>query len=540
MAVRKRVASAGTASEVARAAGIRSGEAPLTLSQVDRRRTQLWTVSLFVILALTGTITLYWLSYDALPEDLRFRSAPSYVLIVLIVGLLLSFLIYVVDKEIRLRRLANLLVDERVLSAALSNRLSEISALSEVGKAINTTLDLTDVLNLILSSALELLGGTEGSIMLLEDDGEHLQVVSYHGPRVEIVMKGRAKVGSGIAGTVADTRQPMLIHGDEVDRKISSGRPERGINSAMSVPLVRNDELLGVLNLNETDGVRRFTEQDLRALGLFAEHAAIAIGNARSYEKERETVERLQELDQLKNDFVASVSHELKTPLTAIIGAAKTVNRKGRDMDPAQQASFMEMIERQGGRLLRLVEDVLTTSQIESGRPMKRGLVDLRQAAEEVIAELRQTKVGAGRDIELIAEPDKPQVWGDIIALQQVMTNLVENALKYSDPDTGLAVKVIETLDEGVIEVCDQGVGIDEEGLQVIFDRFHQVDSSSTRKVGGFGLGLFIVKQLVDAHGGEIDVQSTEGVGTTFRVHLPKRSSDRGRMNSESAEVLPR
>jgi signal transduction histidine kinase len=224
----------------------------------------------------------------------------------------------------------------------------------------------------------------------------------------------------------------------------------------------------------------------------------------------------------------------LKTPLTAIIGAAKTVNRKGRDMDPENHARFMEMIERQGGRLLRLVEDVLTTSQIESGRPMKRVLVDLRAAAQEVIEELQQANVGKGRDISLVAEPDKPQIWCDQIAVQQIMTNLVENALKYSGEQSRVIVTVRETTEEGLLEVADNGVGISEEGLQVIFDRFHQVDSSSTRKVGGFGLGLFIVKQLVDAHGGDINVTSAEGVGTTFTVRFPKRSSDRGRLNSDA------
>ena len=536
MAVWKRLTGAGTADEGARAAGIRGSDKPLTLSQVDRRRAQLWTVSLFVFVAMTGIVALYTLSFDILPSSLQFQPPSAEVIGILIVGLLLSFLLYIVDKEMRLRGVAHLLIEERVLSSALSNRLSEISALSEVGKAINTTLDLHDVLHLILTSALELLGGSEGSIMLLEEDGEHLQVVSYQGPKVETVMKGRAKVGSGIAGTVAARREPMLIQGDQFEPRLdASGHPERGIDSAMSVPLVRNEELLGVLNLNSTEGKRVFGEQDLNALGLFAEHAAIAIGNASIFEKERETVARLEELDQLKSDFVASVSHELKTPLTAIIGAAKTVNRKGKDMDPVHQAQFMEMIERQGGKLLRLVEDVLTTSQIESGRPMKRVLMDLRAAAQEVVDELLQMPVGRGREVEVVAEPDKPQVWGDQVALQQVMTNLIENSLKYSDPGSKVVVTVKETPDEGLVEVADHGVGISAEGLQVIFDRFHQVDSSSTRKVGGFGLGLFIVKQLVDAHGGDIEVTSTEGVGTTFTVRLPKRSSDRGKLNTDDS-----
>jgi signal transduction histidine kinase len=203
-------------------------------------------------------------------------------------------------------------------------------------------------------------------------------------------------------------------------------------------------------------------------------------------------------------------------------------------MDPEHHAQFMEMIERQGSRLLRLVEDVLTTSQIESGRPMKRVLVDLRAAAQEVIDELGQTKIGAGREIRLDSEPEKPQVWGDLIALQQILTNLIENALKYSDESSKVSVTVRETPDEGVLEVADQGSGISDEGLRVIFERFQQVDSSSTRKVGGFGLGLFIVKNLVDAHGGHIAVESGVGDGTVFKVHLPKRASDRGQMSTDA------
>ena len=534
MAVRKRLTSAPSASEVARRAGIKIDGSPLTLSQVDRRRTQLWSVALFVVVALLAVVALYWVSYDVLPQEIQLESASSYILAVLIVGLVLAFVVYLIDKEVRLRHVADLLVEERVLSAALSNRLSQISALSEVGKALNTTLDLGDVLDLILSSALELLSGTEGSVMLLEEDGETLRVVTYHGPKRETVMNALGKVGSGIAGTVALRREPLLIQGDDVASILgATAHPERGIASAMSVPLVRNDELLGVLNLNETAGRRKFSEQDLTALGLFAEHAAIALGNARMFENERATIERFEELDQLKSDFVASVSHELKTPLTAIIGAAKTVSRKGQQMDPAEQRGFMEMIDRQANKLLRLVEDVLTTSQIESGRPMKRELINLKAAAEEVIEELGQAKVGKGRRVDLRAEPATPQVWGDQIAVQQVMTNLVENALKYSDPTARVTVTVTETVEEGLIEVADEGVGISPEGLQVIFDRFHQVDSSSTRKVGGFGLGLFIVKQIVDAHGGRIDVTSTVGVGTIFTVHLPKRAADRGKLNVE-------
>ena len=535
MADRKHLAPPRTAQDVARSAGIGSGR-PLTLGEVDRRRTQLWSVALFVLIAVLGVIGLYWAGYDVLPEAFQLGDVSGYVVVVLAGGFVLAFLLYVVDKESRLRGLSTMLVEERVLSAALSNRLSEISALSEVGKALNTTLDLTDVLNLILTSALELLGATEGSIMLLEDDKQNLQVVSYLGPSPETVMQGRGKVGEGIAGTVAASRQPMLIHEDRIDASLKDAvHPERNIHSAMCVPLVRNEELLGVLNLTETQGHRTFTAQDLNALGLFAEHAAIAIGNASLFEKERETVARLEELDQLKSDFVSSVSHELKTPLTAIIGAAKTVSRKGAVMEPEQHAAFLDMIERQGHRLLKLVEDVLTTAQIESGQPrLTRELLDLRALAEDVREDLLATKIGADREIAIECDPEKPQAWGDQVGLHHVVSNLVENALKYSDPATRVTIRVVETPEEARFEVADEGAGITHEKLDHIFERFHQVDSSSTRRVGGFGLGLFIVKNLVDALGGQIDVQSTPGVGSVFTVRFPKRSSDRGSLLTDA------
>ena len=514
------------ASKEARRAGVRSER--LTLKDVDKRRVQLWWTSLFTMVAVTVAIAVVYLGDEFLPESFRFyEDLSNWVVVVLVGGLALAFLVYVIEKELHLRKLTSMLVDERVLSAALANRLKEISTLSEVGKAINTTLDLNDLLQMILSSALELLGGTEGSIMLLDEDRVHLEVVSYKGPAMEVV-SGRTEIGRGIAGTVAARREPMLIHDDDLE-EIGPGHPQRGIRSSMCVPLIRRDELLGVLNLNETEGKRRFTEHDLDALGLFAEHAAIAIGNASLFERERETVARLEELDRLKSDFVATVSHELKTPLTAIIGSATTLSRRGPRMNEEQRGSFIEMIERQGQRLLRLVEDILTSAQIESGMPrMRRELVDLRNAAEVIIGDLAHSQYADGREINLRTDPEQPHVWGDLGALQQIMSNLIENALKYSGQGP-IDVLLEENEAETKITVSDRGAGIPPDKLDSIFDRFRQADQSLTRGRGGVGLGLYIVKSLVDAHNGTIAVSSEEGKGTSFVITMPKRAEDRQR-----------
>ncbi len=445
------------------------------------------------------------------------------ILVAVVSVALVAAVIFGVWRERSYRGALQSLDQQKETTTELSARLYELSTLSEVGKTVATSLDLNEVLDVILHSSVDLLRATEGSIMLLEEDKKHLQVVSYLGPRLEMVMKGRAMLGQGVSGRVAESREPMLIQGDAVPGRQEEG--SRHINSAMSVPLVKGDELLGVLNLSETEGKRRFNELDMATLGLFAEHAAIAIGNARLFEAEREAVQRLEDLDRQKNEFVATVSHELKTPLTAIIGAAKTVSRKGPKMDPDVHANFLAMIERQGYRLLQLVEDVLTTAHIESGgRRLRRELIDLTKTAETVIEDMSQAKLSTGRDVRLTSTPAPVQAWCDQTAIQQILVNLIDNAFKYSPEGTPVDVRLSQLEDEVTIEVSDHGFGIPSEQLEAIFKRFRQVDSSSTRKVGGFGLGLYIVKSLIDAHRGWVDVESVVDEGTTFRVHLPMRS----------------
>lgn len=236
-------------------------------------------------------------------------------------------------------------------------------------------------------------------------------------------------------------------------------------------------------------------------------------------------IAHLEELDRQKNDFVATVSHELRTPVTAMIGAAKTLIRGGDQMDAEERLSFLHMIERQGERLLRLTRGVLAGAQLESGAAPRRERVDLAALARDVASELLD---GSGRthEVDVAAEPDEVVAWGDPTAFRQIMTNLVENALKYSPEGSKVRVGVFDLSSETLLEVSDDGPGIDPAAIETIFERFKQMESS---RGGGFGLGLYIVKNLVEQHRGTIEVASEEGAGTTFRVRLPKRSARRER-----------
>ena len=262
----------------ARVAGLRSfGHLP-TLEDVERRRMQLWLVSTILLVAASGVVAVLSL----FPQESLSVVRPSH-LRVSFVGLAILFSAYAVEKEVQLRRLTRMLVDERVMTASLTSRLTEITALLDARKAVNSVLDLEKVLDVILHSALELLRGETASIMLIDDD--ELQTISVAGN--DAALGSRVKVGEGIAGKVAETGEAMLISG-HVDRgKFKNLRPRpTNVESAVSVPMNDRDHLIGVLNVSSSGG-RPFNEYDLRAVSVFAEDAATAITKARLYEAAR-------------------------------------------------------------------------------------------------------------------------------------------------------------------------------------------------------------------------------------------------------------
>ena len=253
----------------ARIVGIKGFSTP-TLEAVDRRRSQLWTIAFAGLVCLAAAVSLLT---SGVGHHLGFANRIGFRVgtVVLVIGLA----VYVMEKERHLRRLATILVEERVLGAALSNRLKELAMLYEAGKAMNSVLVVDEVLQLILSSAFELLMASSGSIMLLTDEGD-LQVVCRAGN----ASGAPIELGGGIASRVARDHEPLLVQGTVLEK----GRQET--ESAVCVPLLHRGQVLGVINLIGAPG-HTYSEYDLRAVSLFAEHAAIAVANARLYEAER-------------------------------------------------------------------------------------------------------------------------------------------------------------------------------------------------------------------------------------------------------------
>ncbi len=216
--------------------------------------------------------------------------------------------------------------------------------------------------------------------------------------------------------------------------------------------------------------------------------------------------------------FVGDASHELRTPLTSIRGYAELFRRGAADR-PEDLAKAMRRIEEEAGRMGSLVDDMLLLARLDQGRPLERQPVDLTRIARDAVDDARA--VAPNRPIDY-SPNGAVFVPGDEARLRQVLANLLQNANRHTPPDTPVHVRVVEGADEAVIEVADEGPGMPSDDTSRVFERFWRADPSRTRASGGAGLGLAIVAAIADAHGGRAEVNSAAGLGSTFRVHLPR------------------
>ncbi len=246
-------------------------------------------------------------------------------------------------------------------------------------------------------------------------------------------------------------------------------------------------------------------------------------------------ITHLRAAEEIRRDFVANVSHELKTPLTAVLGFIETLRGPART-DPDAQARFLGIMEEEARRMNRLVSDLLSLSRVEAEerqRPNKS--IDLHTLLKGVLAALRPAAEDAGNDLHLTCaadlDPTQAHLQGDPDQLMQVFLNLTENALKYGGPDKPVRLHLSRVEGRGLlrgpvlqVDVTDEGPGIDSLHLPRLTERFYRVDAHRSREMGGTGLGLAIVKHIVNRHRGRLKITSERGQGSTFTVTLPALS----------------
>ena len=403
-------------------------------------------------------------------------------------------------------------------------RATDLALINEVQRAVFSTLDLSQILTTILDKVVEVVQAEAGSVLLLDRSSGDLITAAAVGPSSEKLLRTRMPVTTSIVGQAFREGHSLIVSNTQSNehRHTQVDSPS-GLTpqSLMVVPLILHGQIIGGLEVINKRG-DTFSSADLALLEALAGPTATAIENGRLYEAQKQTAEKLREVDRLKTEFLANMSHELRTPLNSIIAFSRVI-LKGIDGPLTDlQKQDLDAIHGSGQHLLRLINDILDLTKIEAGKmELFFEEVDLHEVIKVVMSIALGLVKGKPIELRRVVQEDLPLVWADSLRVRQILTELVGNAAKFTDKGS---ITVRATFDDQFVTVSvrDTGIGIPEDKLEAVFERFTTVDSSTTRQYGGTGLGLAIARHLVEMHGGKVWVESELGKSSTFYFTLPR------------------
>lgn len=436
------------------------------------------------------------------------------------------------------RLLMNLLADQaavavenaRLFSDA-QQRLRSMSALVEMAKQVTGNLRVELVLQTTVQTLQKLLKARASTIALLSSDERELVVEAAAGIKPQY-HRVRIRLGEGASGRAVSERRMIYIR--DTYREPDFLFFDDVLRSLLVVPLITRNEVIGTLTV-DSDRPEAFSESDIQLLTIAAAQVSVAIANARLFEALEERAaelavayEELKENDRLKDELVQNVSHELRTPLTFIRGYVDLLVDGELGELSSEQLRVLRIVAQKTGEVTRLVEDIMSLQRIESANLMRQQ-VSMAALLEEAVDGHRIGARENGQTLTLRPPRTKGVVEVDRGRINQVLDNLIGNAMKFS-PDGGtIELRMVEREEDLLVVVADEGIGVPEDKVGRIFDRFYQIDGTSRRRFGGAGIGLAIVKRIIDAHQGDIWVKSKEGEGSRFYFTLPKSPSSDGR-----------
>jgi signal transduction histidine kinase len=360
------------------------------------------------------------------------------------------------------------------------------------------------------------------AIVLEERGAAQVMAVAGVGADVVFTRGSRQPAGETLLAEVVRTGQPQYRE-DMTDARYTEEREflDLGLHARLAAPLLQGARTVGMISLVRREA-RSFGREEIELVGLLGRLVASAVQNIRAYEAERNTVEELRRLSTLRADFVSLVSHELRAPMASIVGSAQTLQQRWRELSPSQRESFLALISSETARLAALVGDVLDTSRIEAGTFTYRFAdVDLAELVRDAVANVAvaQDEVTVTTDVD----DGLPSIRGDRDRLKQVLSNLIDNGVKYSPAGEEVVVSAYQQDSAIRVDVVDRGPGVPREQQRLIFEKFGRANTPGSPGKPGTGLGLFIARSIAEAHGGSLDVRS-EREGATFTLTLPLES----------------
>jgi signal transduction histidine kinase len=408
---------------------------------------------------------------------------------------------------------------------------SRIARIQAVTAALGEALLPTEVAEILVRQGAAASGASGGVVALLSSDESRLELMYTQGyaPDVTMAWQYIPLDASTPLAEVVRTGQPLLIESPQEARTRFPQLAEasQDFGAWASLPLLTNGTAIGAFDLSFA-APRQFSAEDRALLETLAQLAAQALQRARLYEGERSAHQAAAAAVRLRDQFLSIASHELKTPITALMGNVELLQRRTARLPglEARELRYIDVVAGQAERLLRMVNALLDVSRIQEGQlRLERKPFDLHLLIEQLVLEVQPTLVEHMLHYQPPAAP--LEVLGDALRLEQVVQNLIHNAVKYS-PNGGLiSISASQSKQEVRISVRDSGIGIPAADLPYIFRRFHRAANAAERYMSGLGIGLFVVQEIVGMHGGYVTVESEEGQGSTFTVVLPSLAATR-------------
>lgn len=397
------------------------------------------------------------------------------------------------------------------LSTRMGESLSIVTVTNSAAEALREMAELA-------ASALAIKDEKSGNLVVHPDYG-------HNGCTPEVIAWFNSALFKELDGAIFDEGRPMTVITLADDERFTNS-PE-GLASLLCVPLRTADKIIGVIyGLDYI--IREFSPHEINLILTFANQAALAVENARLFTQLQNAYESLQELDKVKDDFVSIASHEIRTPLTLVKGYSSTLLRPDLNLPPEKRQKFIVGIDDACNRLINLIDNLLSVSRIESGRfRINPQPVNVREVINHSVAGF-QGQLGQ-HTVALELAGDEVRARCNRDQFEQVINNLISNAIKYSP--SGEIKVVSRKIGDGPsaqveVRISDEGIGISEEHLSHIFDKFYRAETGLTRKTQGTGLGLYIVKGIINSYNGDIRAESKPGEGSTFIVTLPVWRND--------------
>jgi signal transduction histidine kinase len=403
---------------------------------------------------------------------------------------------------------------------ATNERIDHLERLLEVVRGLTTAPDLETFLQTIISEATELTNSELSSILEYDEDAAELRFLAMQWFERDLLRPMGVPLEGSAAGWVFRKGQPLIIqdvHADQRHFKIVDRMTNHLTQSLVAVPLMVRGQVIGVLEaLNKKDDAH-YTEEDLTLLETLGALAAQAMENVDLARKVRASKIELAELERLKTDFIAITSHELRTPLGLILGHATFL----RELAGQQFGEQLDTIIRNATRLKEIVESLSDVDSYQNGSARVRGeKVSMTKIAEDVVSSFRGEAEHRNISIKTEVNESPHYIQADQGKVTIALSNLVKNAIQFTESGGHVTVKVEEDSGYVKVSVVDDGIGISARDLPRVFERFYQVETHLTRRYGGMGLGLSVAKAMIELHGGRIWAESS-GRGTTFTFLLP-------------------